>query len=181
MLKTLARLACITVLAALAACATPAEPQRMVAAPEPGSGPFPAALAAGLCIGTVSGGSETNPLWVSQVGNGEFRQALEQSLSMHGLLAGPGACRWQVDANLLGLSQPVIGLDLLVTSHVNYTAGAAGQPPFLVATVTAPFTATFADHAIAVVRLKLANEGSIRRNIQQFLDQLRASRPGPAR
>ena len=54
---------------------------------------------------------------------------------------------------------------------------ALGQAPFLAVTVSAPFTATFSDHAVAVVRLKLANEGSIRRNIAQFLDQLRASRP----
>ena len=166
-------------LAALAACATPADPQQMVAVPEPGASGFPAPLTAGMCVGTVAGGAETNPLWVSQVGNAEFRQALERSLAAHGLIAAPAPCRWQVNANLAGLNQPMVGLDLEVTSHVDYTAGAPGQPPFLATTVSAPYTATFSDHAIAVVRLKLANEGSIRSNIQLFLDQLRASRPQP--
>ena len=179
MLTHLPRLAALLALAALAACATPADPQQMVAVPKPGSSAFPAPLSGGMCVGSVTGGVDTNPLWVSQVGNNEFRQALERSLAMHGLLAGSAPCRWQVDANLLGLSQPVVGLDLEVTSHINYTAAGPGQPPFLATTVSAPYTATFSDHAIAVVRLKLANEGSIRRNIQIFLDQLRASRPQP--
>ena len=166
-------------LAALAACATPADPQQMVAVPEPGASGFPAPLTAGMCVGTVAGGAETNPLWVSQVGNAEFRQALERSLAAHGLIAAPAPCRWQVNANLAGLNQPMVGLDLEVVSHVDYTAAAPGQPPFLATTVSAPYTATFADHPIAVAHLRLANEGSIRRNIQLFLDQLRASRPQP--
>lgn len=179
MLTSLPRAAAFIALAALAACATPAEPQKMIAMPEPGSSAFPAPLATSMCVGTITGGVATNPLWVSQVGNPEFRQALESSLAAHGLLAGTAPCRWQIDANLLGLSQPAFGLDLEVTSHINYTAAAPGQAPFLAATISAPFTATFSDHAIAIVRLKLANEGSIRGNIQQFLDQLRASRPAP--
>ncbi len=179
MLTHLRRLAAVLALATLAACATPADPQQMVAVPQPGSSAFPAPLATGMCVGTITGGVETNPLWVSQVGNTEFRKALESSLAAHGLLAAGTPCRWQIDANLLGLSQPAFGLDLEVTSHINYTTAAPGQPPFLAATISAPFTATFSDHAIAIVRLKLANEGSIRRNIQQFLDQLRASRPAP--
>lgn len=177
MLMSLSRIILAAGLAALAACAAPADPQRMVALPEPGAASFPAPLAGGMCVGTVSGGEPTNPLWVSQVGNPEFRAALEGSLAVHGLLAAPAACRYQLDANLLGLSQPTIGLDLEVTSHVNYAAFMPGQPPFLATTVSAPFTAGFSDHAIAVVRLKLANEGSIRRNIAVFLQQLRAARP----
>ena len=173
----LIRLLALVALTALAACATPAEPQKMIAAPEPGSAPFPAPLARGLCIGTVAGGEPTNPLWVSQVGNGEFRQALSDSLALHGLLAAPDACRFTLDARLLGLSQPAFGLDLEVTSHVNYSAAAPGRAPFLAASVSAPFTATFGDHPIAIMRLKIANEGSIRRNIAMFLDRLRASRP----
>lgn len=161
----------------VAGCATPADPQRMVAAREADSAAFPQPLRASLCVGDVTGGQATNPLWVSQVGNTEFRQALEASLRDHGLLAD-GACRYTVAANLLGLSQPTFGLDLEVTSHINYTVAAPGRSPFLAETVSAPFTAGFSDAAIAVVRLKLANEGSIRRNIGQFLQRLRGAAPG---
>ena len=68
-----------------------------------------------------------------------------------------------------------MGFNLTVTSHVNYSVleRDSGNPYFLT-TVTAPYTATVGDAFAAVTRLRLANEGSIRSNIQIFLDELLA-------
>lgn len=42
----------------------------------------------------------------------------------------------------------------------------------LTKTIATPFTATFSDAAIAAIRLKIANEGSARKNIEELLDAL---------
>ena len=89
-----------------------------------------------------------------------------------GLTAGQAGCQYPTDVNLLGLSQPAIGLDMTVTSHVNYKVYDAAGKPILLETISAPCTATFSDSPIGFVRIKRANEGSIRANITQFLDKL---------
>jgi len=72
----------------LSGCATPARIDQMaakridtskIAAEMP--------LKNNLSLKSVSGGESTNPLWVSKVGDDDFRQALEQSLKTVMLLA----------------------------------------------------------------------------------------------
>ena len=127
-----------------------------------------------LRLNAVSGGQSTNPLWTSQVGNPEFQEALRQSLLKQGIIAGNEA-RYQLDTVLVELKQPFAGFDLTVTSSVRYTIKeiTTNRVAFD-QTVTASYTANFSDSIIggAVERLRLANEGSIRSNISQFLDQL---------
>ena len=79
---------------------------------------------------------------------------------------------------MLGLAQPIMGFDMTVTSHVNYSVleRTSGTPYFLT-TVTAPYTATVGDAFAGITRLRLANEGSIRSNIQKFIDELLAHEP----
>ena len=155
------------------ACAMPADSSRMSVQPTSGQAPFPAALQAAMCVRTVTGGESTNPLWVSKVGDAEFRDALANSLKANALDAGAGTCRYPTDANLLGLSQPAAGFSLEVVSHVNYKVYDAAGAPILLETVNAPYTAGFSESAIAIIRLQRANEGSVRVNIQEFLDRLR--------
>jgi hypothetical protein len=159
-------------LAGLAGCATAAKPEAMVAVPEATAKPFPQALQHAMCVRTVTGGEKTNPLWVSKVDNSGFQTALTSSLNAAGLSA-PAGCSFPVDVNLLGLSQPLAGFDLTVTSHVNYKVYDQSGQPVVLATVDAPFTANFSAAFVAVERLRLANEGSIRTNISQFFDKLR--------
>ncbi|MCS6780659.1 MAG: hypothetical protein NZ555_13270 [Geminicoccaceae bacterium] len=47
----------------------------------------------------------------------------------------------------------------------------AGGEPFATLVIES-YTATFADAALGVERLRLANEGSMRRNIETFIDRL---------
>ena len=114
----------------LAACATPADPQRMAVTQAAGTG-FPAKLQHAMCVRNVTGGEATNPLWVSEVDDAGFSQALSNSLSSLGLLAAQGSCRYFVDVDLLGLSQPTVGISMEVTSHANYKVYDAGGKPAL--------------------------------------------------
>jgi hypothetical protein len=160
------------VLALLAACATPADPEKMAVTQPTGAG-FPPKLQHAMCVRNVTGGESTNPLWVSEVDDAGFNTALTNSLSSLGLSGAPSACRYFVDVDLLGLSQPAAGFSMEVTSHANYKVYDAGGKPALFATINAAYTAEFSESLVGSDRLKRANEGAIRASITQFLDRLR--------
>ena len=167
----------VGMLALVSACAAPADPKNMVASPTPGGSEFAAPLHSSMCVRNVTGGEETNPMWVSKVNNQDFHTALAASLDTAGLTGAAAACKYPIDVNLLGLSQPSAGFDMEVTSHVNYKVYDAASQPILLETISAAYTAKMSDAFAGVERLKLANEGSIRSSISQFLDKLRAVKP----
>jgi hypothetical protein len=164
----------------LSACASGADPGAMTVTSQvtaANAKPFPAALTHAMCVRDVTGGEETNPMWASKVDDASFKTALTGSLDGAGLLSTDTSCAFPLDVNLLGLSQPSIGFDMTVTSHVNYKVFDHNNDPLLLATIDAPFTATVGDAFAGVERLKLANEGSIRTSIGMFFDKLRDTQP----
>jgi hypothetical protein len=163
----------------LSGCATSAKPEAMIVKTQGAEKPFPQGLQHTMCVRTVTGGEKTNPLWVSKVDDAGFRSALSSSLEGVGLSTTADNCAYPIDANLLGLSQPSMGFDMTVTSHVNYKVYDRAGQPFLLETVDAPFTATVSDAFVGVERLRLANEGSIRMSIEKFFDKLRDANPKP--
>lgn len=179
----MARLGAISAVFLGAGCAEPASVGPMVSprAARAVAAPADPALAHAVCVERVRGGKRTNPLWVSEVDNRSFLEALRQSLGNHGLLAvGDDICRFGIEAHLLGLSQPFIGLDVEVTSNVNYRVRKPGDPePYLLSTTQASHLVRFSsDKVLWGVRLKAANEGAVRKNIQSFIDQLMQRPPG---
>jgi hypothetical protein len=167
----------LAALVALAGCASSADPGAMTIAPQASEKAFPERLQHAMCVRNVTGGEPTNPLWASKVDNEGFKAALSGSLDSAGLTRTSAKCDYPIDVNLLGLSQPALGFDMTVTSHVNYKVYDASGAPYLLATIDAPFTATVSDAFVGVERLKLANEGSIRESIKQFFDKLRNFEP----
>lgn len=164
----------MAMLVELSGCATSADPTAMtVAAPQATEKPFPQRLQHAMCVRTVAGGTETNPLWVSKVDNKGFQAALSSSMDSAGLTAPSSSCSYPIDVNLLGLSQPSAGFDMTVTSHVNYKVYDASGQPYLLETIDTPYTATVSDAFVGVERLKIANEGAIRMSIQKFFNKLR--------
>lgn len=159
-------------LVGLSGCATPANSSEMTVRPALTETHYPDALNRAMCVRNVTGGESTNPLWISKVGNQDFHTALNGSMDAAGLSAPEEACKYQVDVNLLGLTQPSFGLNFKVTSNVNYKVYDPSGQPILLETISADYTATFSDSAIGVVRLKKANEGSIRANISKFFSKL---------
>lgn len=123
-------------------------------------------------VTNVSGGEKTNPAWTSEIDNDAFAGALKQSLQKQGLLAGTG--RYQLEALLLEVDQPMFGLDFEVTTHVRYilTDRENNGAVVLNETIVAPYTATIGDAFAAIKRLRLANEGSGKANIQGLIEKL---------
>lgn len=143
---------------------TPADlPSRVVAAEFRGD----------IGIGVVTGGEDTNPLWTSEVGNEEFKQALRHSLEIQDLYAGAEGSRYVLDAHLLDLDQPLMGFDTTVTSSVKYLLSErATRKTVLEELVVSAHTTEMSKSWYGVERLKLANEGSIRDNIAEFIRRL---------
>lgn len=133
---------------------------------------YDTALESNVDVTNVSGGKETNPAWTSEIDNDAFAGALQQSLRKQGLLSGNG--RFQLEALLLEVDQPMFGLDFEVTTHVRYILTDHDNNGSVVMneTIVAPYTATIGDAFAAIKRLRLANEGSGKANIQSLLEKL---------
>jgi hypothetical protein len=155
---------------ALAGCAIPARTGGMVATPT-APAPVSSALHEAVQIGAVTGGKKSAPMGTSQVEAPQLKDALQESLASDGLYGNPG--KYRLDANLDSIDQPWIGLDMTVKSTIHYSLidTATGSAVFDKA-ITASYTATVGDAIIGAERLRLANEGSIKKNIETFLDQV---------
>ena len=176
------RLGTACLLAALAAlvtgCAAPARIEQMqvdtslAQRTALASSPLKAAVA----IKDVTGGSETNPMWVSKVSSSEFERALEASLSAAGLLSpNRQASPFTLLADLNSLEQPYFGASLTVTATVTYfLVQRSSGKTVLEKTIATPYTAAFGDALIASERLRLANEGAMRANITRLIEELAA-------
>jgi hypothetical protein len=153
--------------AGLAACATP---QAMTVETGTVANPNPKYRNA-IAVRSVTGGQMMNALTIMGVANEPFKAALEGSLAANGYLARAGNPKFQIDAEILNLDQPLIGLDLDVTAYVSYKVSGPGVA------ATYPIKATaragFSDSPLAADRMRIANERAMQENIRQFLQSLR--------
>ncbi len=167
----------------LSACASPAMVEHMTVKSGGERALANPSLRNAIRIDSISGGEATNPLWTSEVSNDDFREALAASLRNAGLLSPDDSTgRYNLDVQILGLSQPAFGFDMTVTCHANYMVETSetGDPYFL-DTVTTAYTATVGSHLIGVERLRIANEGAVRESIREFIDRLMAFSPPAGR
>lgn len=172
------RIAALAVAGILSACASGAQVSQMVPAP----GPVPVAeqsspLYQAVAVGNVTGGQDTNPMWISKVGNADFSQALSQTLMAHSMLGRQDGGRYVLDVVLKDLDQPVFGLTFDVVSKVGYRlndkkAGSVVMDEEVSATGSASVSDAFA----GVERLRIANERSIKNNLQDFMKRLNQSK-----
>lgn len=73
----------------------------------------------------------------------------------------------------MSVDQPVLGMDFKVTTKVKYSLKAKKTGKVVYEKeITADHTATMGDAFYGVERLRLANEGSAKKNIEQFLKEL---------
>jgi hypothetical protein len=122
-------------------------------------------------VRTVTGGKETNPLWMSKVDNQGLREALDLSLAAIGYKAqNPGSAVYQIDVNLDNLSQPMIGLTYNVTSYITYKVSKDSE------TISFPINAVGSakpsDAFVGTERMKIANGRSIKNSIKEFINQI---------
>jgi hypothetical protein len=165
------KLISILAIALLFGCATPASQQSMSVSMQDFPAKLNATLKEQLVVSNVTGGKETNPMWTSQVDAQGFKGALDKSIAMVGYKASDASkAKFNVDATLQDLNQPIFGLTFDVVSTVLYTVTGEGKQRQI--PVTATGTATTSDAFIGVERLRIANERSIKENIKQFLQKI---------
>lgn len=125
-----------------------------------------------VSMGDVNGGKKTNPLWTSEVSSEDFAEALKQSLAAHAMLATDTG-NYRLDAELKKLKQPIMGVNMSVTSVVDYTLTNVDTGAVVLSTtVEEKYTAKLGDAFVGVKRLQLANEGSIKSNISNIIKQM---------
>ncbi len=132
---------------------------------------FSDALQGQVAVDKVEGGKSTNPMWSSQISDEAFAGALRASLEALGLLSDDGHFKLRV--TLQEVDQPVFGFDMTVTTVVRYELiDARTSQRIFDETIEAKHTATTSDAFAGVKRLQLANEGSAKNNIAEFIDRL---------
>ena len=155
-------------------CATPANKQAMTVSKFEENVVLTPNLKGKFFVRNVSGGKDTNPLWTSQVGTADFRSALDQSLDDVGYKAEKQeSATYFIDAELKELDQPLFGLTFDVHSNVFYVVDGNGTKKSV--PISATGQATPKDAFIAIERLRIANEKSIRENIKAFINSLAQS------
>lgn len=175
-IRAFKRIAALSAAIVLVGCAAPARVEQMQVstslAVRTAAGASP--LRENVAIRDVTGGKETNPMWISNVSSGDFERALEASLKDAGLWASNRqASQYQLIVHLEKLDQPFGGFDMTVTASVRYTlVERTSNKTVFERTLATPYTAKLGDAFLGVERLKLANEGAVRSNIQQVIDQL---------
>ncbi len=135
---------------------------------------MPEALKTNIAVRDVTGGKETNPMWVSNVSSSDFERALETSLRNGGLLAANRQSgRYLLTAHMEKLEQPLMGFSMTVTATVRYVLHerATGKAVYE-QSLSTPYTAGATDAFLGAERLKLANEGAIRNSIGKLMEEV---------
>lgn len=130
-----------------------------------------------VMVGSVNGGSETNPLFTgSQVSADDFKSALSQSLNNADYLSAGQTSPYTLNAEIIALDQPLVGINMTVRTTIDYSLKESNSNKVVFKkTVETPFTATMSDAFVGINRLKIANEGSVKRNIMKLLEELNGS------
>jgi ATP phosphoribosyltransferase regulatory subunit HisZ len=169
------RCALVCLLAALAAaslggCATGAKPEAMVA----DKVAISHSSSSDVTV-VVSGGKETSKLGASQVSDAAFAQALRDSITKSGLfksVADTGG-RYELSAFIGKVDQPMIGFSLTVKMEVSYTLidTSSGKTVWS-KNIASEHTAKTGEAFAAVERLRLANQGAAKANIEQAISEM---------
>lgn len=153
----------------LSGCASGAKTENMVFLGDQKE--YSGELQENLGLGDVSGGKKTNPVWTSEIDDKAFSGAVKESLRSQGLYADNG--KYLLEVKMLKVDQPLFGLNLEVTTHIQYVLTNTGSGAVVFDdTVVAPHTTTVGEAFAGVKRLRLANEGSAKKNIEGLLSKL---------
>lgn len=153
-------------------CASGARFHQMMASGHVTSG-FDKVLISKIEVSRSTGGKETNPVLMPQISNNQFTSAIKHSLENYGLLANKNDARYSLRSSIIALDQPVFGVDFTVTTVVKYELlDIKTRKIIFEETIDSAYSTTMSDAYVATTRLQLANEGSARENIHEFLRQL---------
>lgn len=131
----------------------------------------------------VSGGEETNPLWVSKISNRAFEAALIEGLQHSQTFEhtfSSGSSDYHLEVTLMNLGQPLVGFDMTVTLTSQWKLSKNNSASVIWSeTVSTTHTATTSDAFVGVIRLQMATEGAARKNIEGGIQRLAALRLDP--
>lgn len=132
-----------------------------------------------VAVGAVDGGSETYRLWVSQISNENFKDALSKSLKNSGIESeNPDQARYVLSASIRKVDQPWFGFDMTVDTVISYIlTEKASSKVLLNQEIAASHTADFTEALYGPSRLRLANEGSAKQNIAKLISSLKEFDP----
>lgn len=154
----------------LSGCATASKPDAMVAKPVA----VTHASSSDVSV-TVAGGQDTSKMGASQISDDAFAQALRDSITQSGLFKAVAATggRYKLSAFIGKVDQPMMGFSMTVKMEVSYTlvdttSGKAVWSKNIASEHTAKASEAFA----GVTRLRLANEGAAKDNIEQALTEM---------
>ena len=157
----------VVLILAVSGCATGAKPDAMVA------DKVVIAHASGSDVTVaVSGGKDTSKMGASQVSDDAFAQALRDSIAKSGLfkaVADSGG-RYKLNAFIGKVDQPMMGFSMTVKMEVSYTlVDTSSGKTVWAKNVASEHTAKAGEAFAGVERLRLANQGAAKANIEQAL------------
>ncbi len=122
----------------------------------------------------VSGGQKTVPfVGTSQIGNPDFKEALVATLRNVGLGAPSDTARYELAASIINVDQDLFSVDTKVITHIRYKiTDRKSKSKVFEEKVSASHVTKFSEAFFGGTRLRLANEGSVRKNIEIFLKKL---------
>jgi len=113
----------------------------------------------------------------SQISDEAFAQALRDSIEKSGLFAkvSPSGARYKLTGFIGKVDQPLIGFSVTVKMEVNYTlVDTQSGTTVWTKDIASEYTAKTGEAFAGVKRLRLANEGAARENIQQAIAAMAA-------
>ncbi|WPO80584.1 hypothetical protein [Flavobacterium sp. KACC 22761] len=126
-----------------------------------------------LYIKSVTGGKKTNPLWVSNISNKNFEEALKKSFTESNAFTKTEAITdgdWVLEVNIISVSRPK-WFNLTVETTIEYKLYNKNNLVFS-KSINQSGNATMSDAIIGSKRLRLANEISAKNNIKTMLQSL---------
>lgn len=170
----------LSMIALLSGCATSAKVGNMVAKNTDNHYSTSGPLANAVAVKRVSGGQRIHPLLIFNVESKNFSEALKASLKRQGLLCNSAdKCRYQLIAKINNFSIPAFTIDAKVTSNIHYHVIDQQQNTSENFNISALFVANWLDYPHAPTRPLKGAEGSIKKNIGQFINRLKDQYPQP--
>jgi len=160
----------IVIASLLAGCATAAKPDAMVADKVAITHTSNSDVSV-----AVSGGKATSSMGASQVSDDAFAKALSDSITQSGLFRAVATSggRYKLAAFIGKVDQPMLGLSMTVKMEVSYTlVDTQSGKTVWARNVASEHTAKMGDAFAGVERLRLANEGAAKANIQQVISEI---------
>lgn len=134
------------------------------------TGTSPTRSSSNVVVNTV-GGREASRSGVLDVTDANLKAALETSLVESGLFRRIGTGGYSLQAFIVELDQPAIGLNMTTDVKIDYSLK-RGSSVVWAKTISSSYTATIGDEFVGVTRVRVATEGAVRKNIEMAITQM---------